>query len=271
MINRLQAQLNQIENCYHVQGNDMFATLQQTISGVTQDVVEMSRKMDPGAVVREMFKLQDKMSKINDANAEESKTLEDEFWESLEKQNFDFNLDGSHPMSSRWRRRIKWDKDLQQRYAKCDSRGAKQKFRQEWASQKYESYKKNQIHKVKLTETEINSGRYLPLMKIAEEEGGGEIGFQAAVQYCLRCMQVGGDFVWLESWSGQPKFLYYVRGRDDTFSKSWETHQKWRVAQKKLQDEQSGDGVEAAGRAGWFQFQSPGSALATAPLALLKS
>ena len=117
---------------------------------------------------------------------------------------------------------------MSQVYNKLSKNKDKMEYRAKWLEGKYEDYLKERVETTSLTEEQVNEGVYYPILRIAQEEGGGPTGLRAAMSYALRAVQIGGQYVEFDEWTNQVKFLYFTKRVRDTFSTSWSTHQNWR-------------------------------------------
>ena len=84
-------------------------------------------------------------------------------------------------------------------------------FRQKWARGEFQKWES--IHKFEksdtLSKTEGHEGRYLTMARIAHKEGGGKSGRRNSMNYCLRCVVLGGHWVKVDlEFSQCIKYLY---------------------------------------------------------------
>lgn len=97
----------------------------------------------------------------------------------------------------------------------------KNKFRKNWAQARYNEYRESRTFEESTSITERESGSYLPLARICHKEGGGQSGRIAAMRYCMRCLELGGEWIDHCSFTGRIKFLYVIKGRDELHTRAW--------------------------------------------------
>ena len=106
----------------------------------------------------------------------------------------------------------------------------KARFRKQWAEQRYNEYRESRTFQESSSITERESGSYLPLARICHKEGGGESGRIAAMRYCMRCLELGGEWIDHCSFTGRIKFLYVIKGRDELHTRAWRRRIRSRLA-----------------------------------------
>jgi hypothetical protein len=161
-----------------------------------------------------------------------SSTPEDAMWESMRTSDFFFNTSGAkgNPIAGRWQRYLVNNPAVKAEYDLL--KGAKQKgdFRRDWADAKYKEYSEAKSHTKTSSTVDSSKGSYFAVARIAVEEGGAmdrETAMNAACNYALRCMALGGCWALYDEFTKQVKFLYMVKGWEETFTKAWALEQKW--------------------------------------------
>lgn len=168
-----------------------------------------------------------------DTNKETTESIEDEshdnMWKDLREVGFAFKAQGSagNPMAGRWARHLKQNPDFKQRYEQAKGRSAKEHLRKEWCSVQYDEHCEAKVHTEEHSIVESKKGTMLSLHRIAVEEGGGVVGMQAAVNYALKSVKLGGPWAEFDSWTQQPKFRYVVKSDTDDFKQAWKKEKTW--------------------------------------------
>eukprot|EP00959_Pyramimonas_sp_CCMP1952_P290818 6083554-Pyramimonas_sp.AAC.1 len=228
----LQAHVAQIENAYHSTGSQLFEVMQRSIDGAGQDIMGLAQN-DPKKIDVLVSKMFDLTPKVEDEGDDQADRLK-EFMLNLKANNFKFPMDGHNLMSQRWKRHIKGNAAEAKKYGLCEDNSERSEFRATFAKKEFDEWSEKHSYTETLEESSFNRGQYLPIQRIAHKEGGGAAGMEAALNHALKAMQVGGKYVLYDSWTKRVKFLYYVRGYEDRFTKAWAKHQEWK--QKKVAD-----------------------------------
>lgn len=154
---------------------------------------------------------------------------ENNFWEELKESNFFFNTGGAkgNPMAGRWQRFLKGSPEEKEKYDQTKGQKAKAEFRQRWAQLRYKDYIEAKEHTKTWETVDTSKGHYYSVARIAQEEGGGEMGWKAAINYSLRAFGMGPPWFEFDSWTQQVKFLYMIKGYEENFKKSWLTVKSW--------------------------------------------
>eukprot|EP00959_Pyramimonas_sp_CCMP1952_P097096 2029462-Pyramimonas_sp.AAC.1 len=193
---------------------------------------ELAKIMYEQKVARDKAKKEAGEGEPEDQRSEQQQADEnlDEYMDALKQNNFHFTLEGGSIMAGRWRRAKEADEQLRKDYdaLKTARRSVKAAFRAKFAKKEYDEYIEERRYTEKLETIDTNKGEYLPLQRIAHKEGGGREGLRAAVNHCLRCLQMGDKWVWYDEWTRRIKFLYFVRGLSENFTRAWSMHQTWR-------------------------------------------
>jgi hypothetical protein len=150
-------------------------------------------------------------------------------WREMDEANFFFGTGGAkgNPMAGRWARFLRKDPEQKQKYLAITSFKAKSEFRQQWCKLKFQEYQEEKSMTKTMETISKKEGRYFSLGKIAQEEGGGKEGLQAALNYSVRAVSLGGEWIEFCEFTQQVKFLYFVKGYDEVFKKAWQTKQRW--------------------------------------------
>ena len=88
-------------------------------------------------------------------------------------------------------------------------------------SGKYQEYIESKSHTQEHEMSESRQGFRFSLHRIAVEEGGGEAGMKAAVNYCLKCIHLGPPWVLYNEWTENMKFKYVQESDMDKSSETW--------------------------------------------------
>ena len=120
--------------------------------------------------------------------------------------------------------------ELRQKYSMEKGWLDKSVFRAKWAKAEFQKWES--LHKFEKVEghdkTEGKNGRYLTLARIAVEEGGGKTGRRNSMNYCLRCIVLGGH--WLkydEEFTQSIKYLYIEHTLSEQYKTSWREFKSW--------------------------------------------
>jgi hypothetical protein len=112
----------------------------------------------------------------------EEEAKEFEFWTNMSSLNFKVNTDGGrgNPVAGRWQRALDGDENLRQRYEATVGRKKRQDFRRDWCKAKYDDYMIEHSRTTEEVRKQWKNSRYLPIGRIAVEEGGGKAGWLQA-------------------------------------------------------------------------------------------
>ena len=150
-------------------------------------------------------------------------TAAQEMWEAAVAKQFHFDARGgpNNPLAGRFQRALGSDPKTKAEYGQAQGNKEKQAFRAKWAEKKYDDYKASKTFEESYAKEARSSGTYFAFARIAHEEGDGESGTRAAVNYTLKCLVVGDPFVIWDEWTKQNKYLYIVQGFDEKFRTAW--------------------------------------------------
>lgn len=87
------------------------------------------------------------------------------------------------------------------------SRAAAQAYRVKWAQTMYEQRRESKQYCQRWRRIDVTKGKYKPLPKIVEDQGGGAEGFIAALRIACMCCTMGGDWVRVHPQSQRVLFL----------------------------------------------------------------
>ncbi|CAK0884774.1 unnamed protein product [Prorocentrum cordatum] len=156
---------------------------------------------------------------------------EKEMWERLQAKNFEFITKGraGNPIAGRWQREINNPKsDLKERYAAVGTgRTAQMNFRKQWASDKYNEYKRTATVTETHSQEWMNTAKFLTVGRIAWKFGGGKVGMRAAVTHCTKALQMGEEFYEFHEQGEIMLFLFGEKGFNEGFKKAWTKHEEW--------------------------------------------
>ena len=168
-------------------------------------------------------------SNSEDEFDDENDSLEDAFWQSLKSNNFRFTTQATkgNAVAGRWARMLKSRPDVKADYDKTIGNKAKAEFRAKWAKEEYDSYKDTKTFSESHEIEDTTTGTWLSLAKIAVEEGGGDAGLSAAMNYAMEAIKAGRGWAKYHKWTKQPKFRYVVEGDNEKSKRKWERQQQW--------------------------------------------
>ena len=132
-----------------------------------------------------------------------------------------------NPVGGRWARAKKDSKIISAEYDQCVGDPAKARYRQEWAKKQWNIHVKEFIQIKKEVRESWKRSTYMPVGRMAVEEGGGKAGWLQASRYAFRCMCLGPPWVRYDDMTESLRFLYIVEGLTETFSKEWAIHEKF--------------------------------------------
>jgi hypothetical protein len=118
-------------------------------------------------------------------------------------------------------RRFSRDKDANTEEYKSSSLAMKAEFRKQWAKNIYQTMRQVKVKSVTSSKIDVSKGTYMSFGAIVREEGDGEDGLTAAVNYVKACQKMAG--VW-SKWNVMTKrweFLYMRQEVHDIFQQSW--------------------------------------------------
>jgi len=169
-------------------------------------------------------------------------------WHELRKAGFAFQCSGSkgNPIAGRWARHLKKDPDFKANYNALPTMAKKASLRQEWCNGQYTKFVESKTHSQSYTIKEKVEGTFLSLHRIAVEEGGGETGMKAAINYCLRCVKEGSGWVEYNEWTKGAKYNYVVKKKSETHGESWQKSKSWQNEKSKEASTASLDDVAVA-------------------------
>jgi uncharacterized membrane-anchored protein len=114
---------------------------------------------------------------------------------------------------------MKSDADAAEKYASLKGNVAKTNFRQVWCQGQYDKYMVTKSYKETHQVENRNAGAMFPLQRIAVEEGGGESGVRAAINYALKALeQTEPGWVEYNTWTRRANFKYVVKKSDKPLS-----------------------------------------------------
>ncbi|CAK0890928.1 unnamed protein product, partial [Prorocentrum cordatum] len=242
-INAVKTHLDKMEESFLCEGNQMFERAQHCLHNTETMFMKLSDQkpdncdelvkiMHEQKVARDKAKKEAGEGEPEDQRSEQQQADDnlDEYMDALKQNNFHFTLEGGSIMAGRWRRAKEADEQLRKDYdaLKTARRSVKAAFRAKFAKKEYDEHIEERRYTEKLETIDTNKGEYLPLQRIAHKEGGGREGLRAAVNHCLRCLQMCDKWVWYDEWTRRIKFLYFVRGLSENFTRAWSMHQTWR-------------------------------------------
>ena len=154
---------------------------------------------------------------------------EKKFWDTVEQTGYAFPVQGNagNPLAGRWSRWLAESQANKDSYKACLGRGAKALFRQQWAMQQHEKFKKVASHSTKVEHEDIIGGKFLSLGRIAWLEGGDKKGMRNACNYALACLRMDKKWSYYCEMTKDVKYRYVERGFWEKFNEAWETKQIW--------------------------------------------
>ena len=186
---------------------------------------------------------------------------EKKFWDTVEQTGYAFPVQGNagNPLAGRWSRWLAESPANKDSYKACLGRGAKALFRQQWAMQQHEKFKKVASHSTKVEHEDIIGGKFLSLGRIAWLEGGDKKGMRNACNYALACLRMDKNWFHYCEMTKDVKYRYVERGFWEKFNEAWETKKLWHT------DGHQGSRAQMPHPARTSHSEGPGSA--AAPLA----
>ncbi len=162
--------------------------------------------------------------------------------------------------------------------------------RSRWARDEFEKFIEDRVQEEKEKRTEGTHGEYLPVQRIAHLEGGGMAGLrvageqqgstqswqartvlilskpwasllgslcslplEAAANYCLNAIEIGGKYARYCEWTRRVKFLYVTIHQKTELMSSWSRVKTWR--NEKLRDGANLGGIEGSQQTNFNQGQ----------------
>ena len=155
-------------------------------------------------------------------------------WNALVGSNFHFKTSGAagNPIAGKWARYLKKHPEFKKEYEKSDTPDAKKLLRRQWCEGQYNQYKETKSHTISYSTKDESEGTMFGLHRIAVEEGGGEAGMKAALNYCLRCIKEGPGWVEYNEWTQTAKYRYVVQRKTETNAECWQKKSSW-ISDKK--------------------------------------
>ena len=117
------------------------------------------------------------------------------------------------------------------KYSQLTRREDQRAFRQHWAETQYHIHIQEKSLSKSWQKVDTTKGTYYPFPRIVQEEGGKEDpeNVKAAMNYCRKCMELGGDWVSINQMTERLEFLHLKREHKDIFSQCWELRSTWRA------------------------------------------
>ena len=131
----------------------------------------------------------DKVGAVHTEKDGEVIEQEDAMWDKLVAGGYHFPANGGsgNPMAGRWARYLESHPEEKAKYK--GSRKVKADMRAAWCEEEHKAYTESKVHLESLTRKKGERSRLFSVHRIAVEEGGGEAGMRAAINYCLWCVQ----------------------------------------------------------------------------------
>ena len=175
----------------------------------------------------------------------------DDLFDDLKAAGYGFKVRGSK-MSGRWQRAIAKDAKLKQRYGEAKGDTTLQAtIRAEWGKEEYDAYEANRSKTLTQTHQQFDKSAYLAPKRIAWKEGGGKSGWRNAVNICLDAQTVGGKMIYYDGRAKAWKYLYNVKGYEDTLAEAYAIHEAWckkaRATEDEGEEDEDDEGGEDAG------------------------
>ena len=117
--------------------------------------------------------------------------------------------------------------EMRERYKSAKTLGTKLALRQDWAKGEYHMFVETRTHASEFEKSNDTTGTWMSLNRIAVEEGGGEVGMKAAINYCLRAAREGPQWASYNEWTQQASYKYTVRREKESNKETWSKTQQW--------------------------------------------
>lgn len=106
-------------------------------------------------------------------------------------------------------------------------------FRKKWALAQYQKVTLMKQKSTEWSRVDVKVGRYLPFVRILQEEGGDsrmqgalQQAVQAAKNYCQKCMAMQGKWYKFNQFTGRMEFLYVQSSEKEIFAEAWSSFER---------------------------------------------
>ena len=96
-------------------------------------------------------------------------------------------------------------------------------WREKWMKKKKTALDKECFREVSFETVDQSKGQMLPLPRIIQKEGGAKHpeNVKAALTYILKCIIMGGEWLWVNPMTERVEFFYVRRSRIELFRDKW--------------------------------------------------
>ena len=137
------------------------------------------------------------------------------------KQGSEHGFDMREPLGQKFRRS---DGFKSPEYVACTTITAKRKFRQDWATGRWQEACIKRMKTESWQEVGETKGQYMPIRRIIKAEGDDEQAVLAATRYVDTAIKMAGKFISYNEMTERWEFLYFTRSLSTSFTKCWQIY-----------------------------------------------